>query len=100
MEKYLQPVDAVWRGVGCLPASGLALRPEYAAFDAALRHAVVVGVGREHPGCLCGDVIKGKRKPTECPMFGRPCVPDDPVGPCMVSSEGTCAAYFKYESIQ
>jgi hydrogenase expression/formation protein HypD len=96
MDKYLVPVDAAWRGLGVLPASGLGLRPEFAAFDAAKKLGVTIRPGKEDPRCLCGEVIKGKRKPPECPLFGQACSPEHAVGPCMVSSEGSCAAYYKY----
>ncbi len=96
MAHYLRPVDARWRGVGVIPLSGLGLRSEYAQFDAAARFNLPDTPGSEPRGCLCGDVIKGKRKPPSCPMFGTTCTPDTPVGPCMVSSEGSCAAYYKY----
>jgi hydrogenase expression/formation protein HypD len=94
--KYLEPADASWRGIGVIPASGLGLRQEYAAYDAEKKLGVKVLQGKLHPGCLCGEVIKGKIRPTTCPLFGKACNPDHPVGPCMVSAEGTCAAYFKY----
>jgi len=94
--RFLEPVDALWRGVGLIPASGLGLRPAYAAFDAEKKLGVRVGPGREQPGCRCGEVIKGKLKPVGCPLFGKACTPDHAYGPCMVSSEGTCAAYYKY----
>lgn len=96
MAKYLEPVDAAWRGIGVIPASGLGLRPEFADYDAGRRHGVTVGLGAENPACACGEVLKGKQRPPDCPLFGAACTPDHPVGPCMVSSEGTCAAYFKY----
>jgi len=96
IERYLEPVDAVWRGIGVIPASGLALRSEFSGFDAAKKFAVPVRPGRQQAGCRCGDVIKGKLRPTACALFAKACTPDHPVGPCMVSSEGTCAAYFKY----
>ncbi len=94
--KYLEPVEAVWRGIGVIPSSGLGLRPEFAVYDAEKKFGVQVRPGRQHAGCLCGEVIKGKLRPTACPLFGKVCNPDHPVGPCMVSAEGTCAAYFKY----
>jgi hydrogenase expression/formation protein HypD len=97
MERFLRPADAYWRGIGLLPESGLVLKEEFAAFDAEKRFGVAVGPGREHPGCLCGEVIKGKRIPTQCPLFAKRCTPMDPVGPCMVSAEGSCAACYKYE---
>ena len=96
-DRFLRPAGVHWRGLGLLPDSGLVLRDEFARFDAEKRFGVVVGPGREHPGCLCGDVIKGKCIPTQCPLFARRCTPMDPVGPCMVSVEGSCAAYYKYE---
>lgn len=95
-QKYLEPADAVWRGIGTLPLSGLGIREEFRSYDAAQRHGVTVKPGRESPGCICGDVIKGKSIPPDCPLFGTACVPEHAVGPCMVSSEGTCAAYYKY----
>lgn len=93
---YLHPVDARWRGIGVIPLSGLGLRPEYERFDASVRFDLRDTPGTEPEGCLCGDVIKGKRKPPSCLMFGTVCTPDTPVGPCMVSGEGSCAAYYKY----
>lgn len=97
MDRFLRPADAHWRGIGRLPDSGLVLRDAYARYDAEKRFGVTIGPGRESPGCLCGDVIKGKNTPLECPLFATRCTPMDPVGPCMVSSEGTCSAYYKYE---
>jgi hydrogenase expression/formation protein HypD len=96
MARTLQPVDAEWRGLGVLPGSGLGLRPEYADYDAEARHGVRVGPGREQPGCRCGEVLKGRLRPPECPLFATGCTPDHAVGPCMVSAEGACSAYFKY----
>jgi len=89
-------VDATWRGLGLVPASGMSIRKEYERFDAEKKHGIEIRQGRHVPGCLCGDVIKGKIKPTMCPLFARSCTPDHPIGPCMVSSEGSCAAYYKY----
>lgn len=96
MAKYLEPVDAAWRGIGVLPMSGLGLKPAFAAYDAGRKHGVTVELGAENPACACGEVLKGKQKPPECSLFGTACTPEHPVGPCMVSSEGTCSAYFKY----
>ena len=96
MDRYLQGVDATWRGVGAIPLSGMELRPEFARFDARTKLGITVGKGREPAGCKCGDVIKGKCHPPACALFGSACTPDHAIGPCMVSSEGTCAAYFKY----
>jgi hydrogenase expression/formation protein HypD len=88
--------DADWRGIGRIPDSGLRLRPEYAAFDAARQLPVVVEPPREHAGCRCGEILKGKLRPVDCPLFRTVCTPEEPVGACMVSSEGTCAAEYKY----
>jgi hydrogenase expression/formation protein HypD len=95
----LEPEDAAWRGVGVIPGSGMALRREWAEFDAAKRFSLSVVGGTAPAGCLCGEIIKGKRQPSACPMFGRACTPDRPIGPCMVSAEGTCAAWFKYRRL-
>jgi len=96
MGKVFEPCDAVWRGIGMIPGSGLAIRDGYVRFDAARAIPVEVPPSVEHPGCRCGEVLKGKIVPTDCPLFGRVCTPDEPVGSCMVSSEGTCAAAWKY----
>lgn len=90
------PCDTVWRGIGVIPGSGLALREEYAAWDAAKKFSVPHLSGHPNPACRCGDILRGEIRPPECPLFGRTCTPDHPVGACMVSSEGTCAAYYKY----
>lgn len=94
----LEPTDATWRGLGQLPASGLAFRDEYAALDARRVYSLAERDIPDPPGCRCGEVISGRCLPTECGHFGTRCTPEDPVGPCMVSSEGTCAAYLRYGS--
>jgi hydrogenase expression/formation protein HypD len=96
-ERYLTPVDAGWRGIGIIPGSGLGIRDEFEKYDAAKRFGVTTVGGAPDPGCMCGDVLKGKILPADCPMFGEACTPTTPVGPCMVSSEGSCAAHYKYE---
>jgi hydrogenase expression/formation protein HypD len=96
MERVFEVAEAEWRGIGTLPASGLRIREEYARYDAALAFPVEVAPDREPPGCRCGDVLRGVLKPTGCPLFARVCTPQDPVGPCMVSAEGACAAYYQY----
>jgi hydrogenase expression/formation protein HypD len=88
--------DAEWRGIGVIPGSGLAIAEEYARFDAAKMLPVTVEEPREHQGCLCGEILKGKVSPFACPLFAKACTPEEPVGACMVSSEGTCAAAYKY----
>jgi hydrogenase expression/formation protein HypD len=92
--------DAAWRAIGVIPASGMFLREQYAAFDAAKRFDLPAMPSYELPGCRCGDVICGRCSPFECKLFAKRCTPRDPVGPCMVSSEGACAAAYKYERIE
>jgi hydrogenase expression/formation protein HypD len=96
IDECFAPCDAAWRGIGVIPGSGLALRPAYSRFDAAMRFRLSIDDAGMPRGCSCGDVLKGRIVPSACPLFGEACTPDQPVGPCMVSSEGSCAAYFKY----
>ena len=96
IDEVFTPGPAVWRAMGTIPDSGLDLRPEYKRFDAFDELGVEHGPDVCPPGCLCGDVIQGKVSPAECALFGEACTPVKPVGPCMVSSEGTCAAWYKY----
>lgn len=97
LQDAFRPETARWRGLGEIPASGLALREELAELDAKIRFGLAPGTAKQQSGCRCGDVICGKLRPNECPLFGKLCTPEDPVGPCMVSSEGACAAAYKYE---
>ena len=90
------PCDTGWRGIGVIPGSGLRIAERYAAFDAEEKFGVPVVFSPEKTACRCGDVLKGKILPDGCPLFGKGCVPEEPYGPCMVSSEGTCAAYYRY----
>ncbi len=99
MDDIFHVCDASWRGLGRIPDSGLALRPEWEDFDALNRLAVSPPVERQIPGCLCGEVLRGKMPPNRCPLFGKACTPGSPVGPCMVSTEGSCAAYYNYQGI-
>ena len=96
LAEVFEPVDACWRGIGTIPLSGLRIRPAYAAFDAARRFALALPEPRTPRGCACGEILTGKRTPPECALYKKVCTPEDPVGPCMVSSEGTCAAYYRY----
>ena len=96
MNRVFEPVDAPWRGLGVIPGSGLGLRPEFEALDARKKFNLEVPPAPEPPGCRCGEVLRGVMTPPECPLFRKVCRPDRPVGPCMVSSEGSCAAYYKY----
>jgi len=91
-----ETVPTAWRGLGVVAASGLELREEHEALDARRRFGIEVGEGADHPDCRCGEVICGTATPDQCPLFGLACTPVTPVGPCMVSSEGTCSAWFKY----
>ena len=97
LHEAFRPAAARWRGLGEIPDSGLALRETLADLDAGVRFGIVPGTAKLQSGCRCGDVICGKLRPKGCPLFGKLCTPEDPVGPCMVSSEGACAAAYKYE---
>ena len=96
MEQVLEPCGALWRGLGSIPDSGLALRAEFAHWDAARRFDLPP-VEKDVPTpCRCGDVICGLIEPAQCPLFGKACTPEEPTGPCMVSGEGACAAAYHY----
>ncbi len=99
MEQVFEPRDADWRGLGVLPGSGLGLRAEFADHDAAVRFAVDPGESLEPAGCRCGEVLRGLTDPADCALFGRRCTPQDPVGACMVSSEGACAARYRFRGL-
>ncbi len=92
--------DAPWRELGVIPQSGLELTAAYRRFDALQRFELALGEDEGHPLCRCGEVITGKAEPSECPAFATACDPLNPIGPCMVSSEGTCAAWYKYNRVQ
>jgi hydrogenase expression/formation protein HypD len=96
VEEVFEPCDAPWRGLGVIPGSGLALRESYSRFDATLHLPVEVPDAPDDPRCLCAAILTGSKTPDRCGLFGKECTPEEPVGPCMVSSEGTCAAYYKY----
>jgi hydrogenase expression/formation protein HypD len=95
MDKYLTECDEAWRGIGVIPNSGLDLKPEYDQFNAKKRFPVEVGEPRKTK-CRCGEVIRGLISPQECSLFGKACHPMNPIGPCMVSAEGSCSAYYQY----
>ncbi|NCB51632.1 MAG: hydrogenase formation protein HypD [Clostridia bacterium] len=99
IEKVFEPQRDIWRGLGTIDESGLGIRPEYAGFDAGKKFSLGISEKPAVTACRCGDVITGRLRPAECPLFGVVCVPEDPVGPCMVSSEGACAAAYKYQGI-
>ena len=96
MHRVFAPADARWRGIGVIPGSGLDVRADYAEFDAARRFPVSPPEPVEAPGCRCGELLRGLIAPPECALYGGACTPEDPVGPCMVSMEGPCSAYYKY----
>jgi hydrogenase expression/formation protein HypD len=96
LERVFVPCDASWRGLGVIPDSGLSIRPQLSVFDAAKVLDLPEAAGIENTACRCGEVLKGKLDPFDCPLFGTVCTPEEPVGACMVSSEGTCAAAYKY----
>ena len=99
LKEVFTPMDAAWRGIGVIPHSGLEIVDKYAVFDAAKVIPVEVEEPIEPAGCRCGEVLKGKTAPFDCPLFGKVCTPESPVGACMVSSEGSCAAAYKYGQI-
>ncbi len=99
LDQVFEPCDADWRGLGVIPGSGLALREEFADADARVRFDVDPGPSLEPRGCRCGEVLRGVTDPADCALFGRRCTPQDPVGACMVSSEGACAARYRYRGL-
>jgi len=96
LKEVFRVVPRKWRGFGEIPQSGLGLAPGYASFDAELRFGVAEYVAKEDPDCLSGLVLRGVKKPFECPAFGGRCTPERPLGATMVSNEGACAAYYQY----
>ncbi|MCS7091014.1 MAG: hydrogenase formation protein HypD [Verrucomicrobiota bacterium] len=96
MQEVFRVVDRAWRGLGWIPESGLGLRNEYAAYDAERRFALTVQSRSESGECISGLVLQGRKKPVECPAFATRCTPEHPLGATMVSSEGACAAYYRY----
>lgn len=98
-EQVFVVADTPWRELGVIPASGFELAPRYARFDALQRCGVALGEDEKHPACRCGEVICGRVEPPECSAFANACTPLTPIGPCMVSSEGTCAAWYKYNRV-
>ncbi|HEY5541548.1 MAG TPA: hydrogenase formation protein HypD [Coriobacteriia bacterium] len=96
VEKVFMPIDADWRGIGVIPGTGLGIRPEYDHFNAIKRIPVTPPEPKEIKGCQCGEVLRGITLPFQCRLFGKGCTPEHPIGPCMVSSEGSCAAYYRF----
>jgi len=96
LEEVFEPEPSRWRGLGEIPDSGLGLRDAFSAFDAFTRFDLTLGEVHQLHDCRCAEVIMGLIQPPDCPLFGASCIPADPIGPCMVSSEGACAAWYKY----
>jgi len=96
MQQVFEPCPGNWRGLGEVPNSGLKLRPEYALFDAEVTFDIKLEPGIEPKGCICGEILRGVKTPADCHLFRKVCTPENPVGPCMVSSEGSCSAYYLY----
>jgi len=96
MGLVFEKCSSVWRGIGELKDSGLKIRKEFSDFDASLKFKIKIAPPRENKACACSMVLRGVKTPPECRLFGKRCTPETPIGPCMVSAEGTCAAYYKY----
>jgi hydrogenase expression/formation protein HypD len=99
LEEVFEPREDWWRGLGALPESGLGVKEKYSAFDAEKNLFAEVEPTIEDKGCICGEILKGLKKPTDCKLFAKGCNPQNPVGACMVSHEGACHAYYRYRSI-
>jgi len=100
MEEVFEACDSNWRGFGVLPKSGLKLKASYQAQDAECMYDIPPVSGKEPPGCICGDILRGIKRPPDCSLFQKLCTPENPVGACMVSSEGTCAAYYQFSQVR
>lgn len=96
MDQVFEPGEASWRGFGIVPDSGLKLQERYRRFDAELVFDCAPGLAKEHQGCICGEILRGVKTPKDCKLFANVCNPENPVGPCMVSHEGSCSAYYIY----
>jgi hydrogenase expression/formation protein HypD len=96
LHTVFEPCDAEWRGIGVIPGSGLKIRDIYSTYDAEKVIPVTMEPLQEQKGCICGEILQGIKLPSECSLFKNLCTPERPIGACMVSSEGTCAAYYKY----
>ena len=96
MDRVFEVCDVEWRGLGFIPGSGMQIRKEYAGHDASRVFQVNVIPADKLSGCRCGEVLRGTLSPLQCPLFQRTCNPENPLGPCMVSAEGACAAYYQF----
>lgn len=97
MNEIFSVCDSEWRGFGMIPGSGYGIRPGYSEYDAALKFGVTVKKQKKKSACICGDILRGRKTPFDCPSFALKCNPRYPIGPCMVSSEGACSAWYKYK---
>jgi hydrogenase expression/formation protein HypD len=96
MSAVFEKCDSAWRGIGCVKGSGLKIKKSYKTYDAELKFSPRIEEPKDNTRCFCGYILKGTKTPYDCPSFARACTPENPAGACMVSSEGTCAAYYKY----
>jgi len=96
LKSVFETADVEWRGLGVIPASGLVPRGDFEAFDALKRFSLPEIQSADAAGCACGEILRGVKQPPDCPLYKKVCTPTNPIGPCMVSSEGTCSAYYKY----
>ena len=97
MYKIFEPADALWRGLTTIPGSGLEIRREFDFYNARKRFDIATIDAKDPAGCACGDVLKSIKTPADCKLFGTACLPEHPIGPCMVSGEGACGAYYRYQ---
>ncbi len=100
VQAMMEPCDNEWRGIGWIPNSGMKLRETYAAYDARKKYEIPAQTGTSSPLCRCGDVLQGKCMPQDCKVFGKGCTPEHPIGACMVSHEGACAAFYAYGDLE
>ena len=98
LERVFELKDDSWRGLGIIPESGLKIRGDFSSSDAEKQFMVKVPQPFEPKGCICGSILRGLRTPNDCKLFAKDCTPSDPIGACMVSAEGTCATYYKYQA--
>lgn len=96
MERVFEPSSACWRGMGEIAGSGLKIRKKYQRFDAEIAFDIKTAPAIEHKGCICGEILRGVKTPADCKLFAKACTPENPIGPCMVSAEGSCSAYYLY----
>jgi hydrogenase expression/formation protein HypD len=96
LKKIFNISDGIWRGLGIIEKSELRIKEEFEKFDIEKRERIEISNSEENPKCRCGEVLRGLIEPTKCSLFAKECNPQNPIGPCMVSSEGTCSAYYKY----